>query len=288
MPEYNFIFRLKENRGRDVSAYLVTCRDVFENYDLICCMHDKKSPSADTLFGMHYQNHCFENTLATKEYVQNIISLFSNNNHLGMLCPPPFFMVFKNKLGNNLEQLQILYETLNLSVPFDDSPNAPFGSMFWIRKEAIKPLFRKDWKYEDFPEEPLPNDGTISHAIERIYPAIAQEAGFLSAAVMPDFYAKILITNSLYDNKKDNYFERAGRVKRIEKIFSIKNIYINNKKYKQIYIFGTKILKPVTTNTNNSFLENIFSLKNDGGKKHKVITILGLKLKIKLHKKNTL
>jgi rhamnosyltransferase len=34
--------RVKPNRGRDVSAYLVTCKDVFAQYDYVCCMHDKK------------------------------------------------------------------------------------------------------------------------------------------------------------------------------------------------------------------------------------------------------
>ncbi len=292
MTEYNFIFRLKENRGRDVSTYLVTCRDVFENYDLICCMHDKKTPSAlDRIYGMQFQNHCFENNLATKEYVQNIISLFSNNNHLGMLCPPPSVHTFRDKLGKNLEGLKKLYDMLDLTVPFDNSPNAPFGSMFWIRKEAIKPLFRKDWKYEDFPEEPLPDDGTISHAIERIYPAVAQEAGFLSAAVMPDYYARILITNSLYVNKQDNFkiirekAELFKNIKGIKKIFSLKNAYINNEKYKQICFMGIKILKPVTSN--NKFLENVFSVKNDTERKHKVITVLGIKSKFKCHKENT-
>ena len=31
----------------------------------------------------------------------------------------------------------------------------------------------------------------------------------------------------------------------------------------------------------NSILENIFSIKNDCGKRHKVITLFGVKLKIK-------
>ncbi len=287
--EYHFIFRLKENRGRDVSAYLVTCRDVFENYDLICCMHDKKTPTSveGLIYGINFQHHCFENNLATKEYVSNIISMFNDNKYLGLICPPPTYIVFHDKLRRNLEHLKNLYEILNLKIPFDKNPNAPFGSMFWVRKEAIAPLFRKSWTYEDFPDEPLPPNRTISHAIERIYPMIAQEAGFFSAVVMPDFYASNLITNSLYYNKQDKYqiikenIQLFNNLKGLKKIFSIKNAYINNQKYKQICILGIKILKPVFYN--NSFLENIISVKNDTNKKHKVITVLGFKLKCKNH-----
>ncbi len=39
------------------------------------------------------------------------------------------------------------------------------------------------------PPEPLPQDGTISHAIERIYPFVAQSAGYPPAVVMSKSYA---------------------------------------------------------------------------------------------------
>jgi hypothetical protein len=39
--------------------------------------------------------------------------------------------------------------------------------------------------------EPLPQDGTISHAIERVYPFVAQAAGYYPAVVMSRDYAVI-------------------------------------------------------------------------------------------------
>lgn len=68
-------------------------------------------------------------------------------------------------------------------------PIAPFGSVFWFRVKALAPLFDHGWKHEDFPPEPLPQDGTISHAIERIYPFVAQGAGYYPAQAMSVDYA---------------------------------------------------------------------------------------------------
>ena len=70
---------------------------------------------------------------------------------------------------------------LKLNVPFDDFPVAPYGDFFWVRSTAIKPLFNKNWTYDDLPDEPLPIDGTILHALERIIPFCVQSAGFYAS-----------------------------------------------------------------------------------------------------------
>ncbi len=251
LKDYHIEYRLKENRGRDVSAYLVTCADVFEKYDLICCMHDKKTPHANAIFGYDFMYQCLECNLKSKDYVKNIINLFNTNNRIGLLTNPPIKFAYTadyywQEIGGNEDILKELFIELNLSIPFDEHPVAPFGSMFWIRKEAIKPLFRKKWAYEDFPDEPLPADGTISHAIERIYPSIAQEAGYMTGWIMPEDFASVYIDNLSY-KPPINHIGKIGE------------------KY--------------------NFFERIFSLKNAVDKKHKIITLAGIKIKIKRKKK---
>ena len=77
----------------------------------------------------------------------------------------------------------------------DKAPVAPLGSVFWFRTKALAKLHEYPWTYEDFPEEPLPVNGTISHAIERIRPYVAQEAGYYPALVMAEPFAEIEVTN---------------------------------------------------------------------------------------------
>lgn len=45
------------------------------------------------------------------------------------------------------------------------------------------------WKYEDFDDEPLPGDGTLSHAVERIIEYVVLEAGYDVGWVMSEKYA---------------------------------------------------------------------------------------------------
>ena len=90
------------------------------------------------------------------------------------------------------------YSMLSLSCPMDDTPVAPFGAYFWARCTALQAMFRHDWKYEDFPDEPLPLDSTISHGIERIYPLAVQDEGYYTAWCSPDSYAELYMNNLSY------------------------------------------------------------------------------------------
>jgi lipopolysaccharide biosynthesis protein len=48
--------------------------------------------------------------------------------------------------------------------------NFPVGTMFWARAEKLRPLFELSLTWSDYPAEPLATDGTLLHAIERIFP----------------------------------------------------------------------------------------------------------------------
>lgn len=213
-------FRLKPNRGRDVSAYLVTGRDILLGYDLVCCIHDKKSKQLQyPILAEEFAYHCLECCLHSKEYVNNIIELFQKESFCGLLVPPTVYFGPFCTLGaetvHNEESMKKAYEMLSLSCPMDDTPVAPFGAYFWARKEGIRAMFRYDWKYEDFPDEPLPIDSTISHGIERIYPLAAQEEGYYTAWCSPDSYASLYMNNLSYMMREYN--------KRLYKLHSYQN-----------------------------------------------------------------
>jgi lipopolysaccharide biosynthesis protein len=60
----------------------------------------------------------------------------------------------------------------------DASMNFPVGTMFWARTAALKPLIDLNLKWEDYPEEPVAIDGTILHAMERIFGILPGLAGY--------------------------------------------------------------------------------------------------------------
>ena len=195
-----------ENRGRDVSSFLVASKTFIMDYDFVCFMHDKKvgqiSPKS---IGYGFSYKCFENLLTTKEFVKNIINTFDNNPRLGMLMPPPpnhgdYYFTLGMEWGDNFDITKKLADELGLTIPFskEKEPISPLGTMFWVRPQAMKRLFDVDWNYEDFPKEPNNFDGTLLHAIERIYGLVVQQEGYYPAWVFCDKGASMEITNLNY------------------------------------------------------------------------------------------
>ena len=198
---------LVENRGRDVSALLVGCAPFWRDYDVVCFAHDKKMGHLPyEVQGRTFSERCYRNTLAGKGFVRNVIGAFQAQPRLGILCPPPpNTSVYYNTIGvsdwgPNFEHTKALYDRLGLTVPIsrEHAPVGPYGTVFWFRPQALAPLFTAGWNYEDFPAEPQAHDGTFIHAVERIYPYAAQQAGYYSAWVLSADFAALELTNYHY------------------------------------------------------------------------------------------
>ena len=103
-----------------------------------------------------------------------ILSQFVQQPGLGMV-----FADDPNCLGwsENRDQAEALAQRLGLP-PLPAAINFPVGSMFWARKGSLKSLYELGLNWDDYPEEPLPYDGTILHAIERILPQVCMANGY--------------------------------------------------------------------------------------------------------------
>lgn len=206
LPCHHLEVRVIVNRGRDVSSVLVGVKDVIAQYDYVCFVHDKKTAQLKPgSVGDSFGYKCFQNTLYNKTFVYNVLQTFEDNERLGLLSPPEpnhgaFYPTLGNEWGCNFETTRQLAEKLGLNIPLSmyKEPLAPYGTFFWFRPAAMKPLYDKDWEYEDFPPEPNNIDGTILHAIERIYSLTVQAAGYYPGMVMVDQFASIELTNLRY------------------------------------------------------------------------------------------
>lgn len=78
----------KKNRGRDLSALLVSFRPYLEKYEYVCFTHDKKAKNlrleSDTKFWMR---NMWENLLASRKYVEQVLLLLQEYGAL--LIPKP-------------------------------------------------------------------------------------------------------------------------------------------------------------------------------------------------------
>lgn len=197
-------FLLKPNRGRDVSSLLVTFAPYVKNYEAFCFVHDKKSKQIPYTLSQDFMRRCLECCLESKEYVKDLVEeLFDGSSRTGVMMPPvPYFSLYitlgAEVFEGTVDWLRKLFDMLKLKVPFDDKVIAPFGTMFWARTDALSDLFAYKWDYGDFPEEPMPIDHTISHALERVFCYCAQNRGYFSKWAMPEDFAALYINNLSY------------------------------------------------------------------------------------------
>lgn len=197
-------FIKKINKGRDLSTYLIDCASLFDSYDYLCFIHDKKSPQLENQqLTRDFFRRCVESMLISREYVINLLNAFETHPKFGVAVMPPlnfgpFYTSDYFENPGNHEHLTQILKTLDINVPYDRNPVAPYGDMFWCRTAAIRRLFSRKWTYDDLPDEPVPIDGTILHALERIHPFVAQASGYYTAWVHPDTAAATYMNNLYY------------------------------------------------------------------------------------------
>ena len=81
--------------------------------------------------------------------------------------------------GTNREYAQQLMEAMGADPDLlPDDIFFPAGTMFWARTAAVKNLFDIDFSVVNVPEETGQIDGTIMHAIERLWLFIAEMNGY--------------------------------------------------------------------------------------------------------------
>ncbi len=191
------------NRGRDVSAVLVALKPYMYDYQYICFVHDKKTKQTPPYAnGAGFAYKCMECCLGSPAYVENVIETFEREPRLGMLMPPSpnhgrFYQIIAQEWTANYTNTCSLAHKLQLHVHIDPfkEPITPLGTMFWFRPEALSALIDYPWTYEDFPQEPNGFDGTLLHAVERIYGFVVQHEGFYPAWVMHDAFASLELNN---------------------------------------------------------------------------------------------
>jgi rhamnosyltransferase len=192
----NVIVRVVEqNRGRDMSSLLITCRDLFleDRYDLVCRLHTKKTPHLASSRAGGFKRHMFENLLNSPGYTSNVLDLFQDQPWVGVAVPPIIHISY-GTLGHawydNKTRAQEIARQLQLNVRFDsDTPVGAFGGMYWFRPKALRKLFQHPWKWTDFEPEPYPLDGSLGHALERLITYVAQDARYTTQQIISSHLA---------------------------------------------------------------------------------------------------
>ncbi|MEP7324195.1 MAG: rhamnan synthesis F family protein, partial [Saprospiraceae bacterium] len=165
------------NKGRDIGPFFTAFGTSFvNNYDIIGHIHTKKTKRIpNETFGTRWFEFLLDNLIGGRHNLADIIlSQMASNPLIGLVFPDD-----PHVLGWDLNKGEA--EKLRLQMGLKELPENiwfPMGTMFWARTESLLPLFNIEIDWEMYPDEPIPEDGTILHALERILPLVVSHQGF--------------------------------------------------------------------------------------------------------------
>lgn len=173
--------RVVPNRGRDLGPLLTEFRGELNKYELVGHVHSKRSrwsggKPADINWGDAWREFLWQNLIGgLHPMMDRIVAAFEHDDSLGLVFPSDPHLV---GWDDNRELAADLAVRMGWLGPLPDHFDFPLGNMFWIRPAALRPFLDLDLDWGDFPEEPVPYDGTLLHALERLSPIACHVAGF--------------------------------------------------------------------------------------------------------------
>jgi lipopolysaccharide biosynthesis protein/GT2 family glycosyltransferase len=164
-----------ENRGRDIGPFmaLVQSGALFQ-YELICKVHAKRSDHRED--GDAWRRALIDGVLGSSPRVQQIVARFRADADLGIVVAEGNVYDGPDRWAGTEQKLAALLPRLGIS-PEVEHRSFPGGSIFWIRPFLLRTVASLNLASEDFEPEPAPIDGTLFHAIERIFGLVCEHAG---------------------------------------------------------------------------------------------------------------
>ena len=177
------------NRGRDIGPLLTQIGyDTLAGYDVIGHFHGKKSAHKETQVGEIWRNFLWEHLVGKQNPMMDVVlEAFASDATLGLVFPEDPHL---NDWDDNRAIADALATRMGLAQPLPNHFDFPNGTMFWARPKALKPLMNLGLAWEDYPVEPLPNDGTLPHALESLIPFSAIHAGYRYASTYVEEFVR--------------------------------------------------------------------------------------------------
>lgn len=165
------------NRGRDMLPFVSQISKVLDKYKYVCHIHSKKTLT--NTVGEEWRKYLFKNLFGSKENIVGIFDIFENTN-TGIIFPETFHaMITAVDWGSNFDNTEKLLEKMNIDIILPENHLIfPVGNMFWAKISAVRQIFTNCTNVEDYVVEAGQVDGTIAHAIERLWVYLAEYNGY--------------------------------------------------------------------------------------------------------------
>lgn len=173
------------NRGRDIAPLLVTFRKELLELDIVGHLHSKKSLYTGSVQN-RWRNYLVESLLGDRDRIAWQLGMFAAEPTLGIIYPESYETVplWGHTWLGNLADAGRLAHRMGFSIDPHAYIDFPAGSMFWARIDAVRPLLSLDLGLDEFPQEAGQLDGTVQHALERLFVAVVRAGGY-RAGVLP-------------------------------------------------------------------------------------------------------
>jgi GT2 family glycosyltransferase len=208
VPQAALTVRVTPNVGRDIAPFVVEFGEALKRHELVAHLHTKRSPHNGAK--VDWRSQLLGGLLGSKGGVGEILRLFRDNAQLGMVFPE-YHWSLKGQIswGTNYAICARFADRFGVNLAAEDAMVLfPAGSMFWARVDALTPLFNAGLTYADFPGEAGQVDGTLAHAIERLFGEMVASTGRSLLQVRVDRPHNL---RSYYPHKWPYPMERALR-----------------------------------------------------------------------------
>jgi rhamnosyltransferase len=163
----------------------------FDGLDAVLKLHAKKSlhPKLLSCVGELWRQASFDDLAGSSATVSAAMARFRDDPGLGMLGParlrvPNARYDEAAAWGTNRAQALAVAERLGLA-PETVSLDYFAGTMFWVRPAMLSRLRAVGLRPADFAPGGLAIDGSLSHALERLLPALVKADGGSVGAMPP-------------------------------------------------------------------------------------------------------
>lgn len=158
------------NRGRDIAPLVCTFGRRLSAYDCVAHFHTKKS--AHVADRPDWLDHVIAYLLGGRKRINGILHLLEGG--YGMVAAPDYVPVPEDPTGwmRNFPYAEDVVRRSGIGVDLrrDYTPVFfPQGSMFWARGDFLRRFLELPLSFDDFPVEPIGVDGSLAHALERMF-----------------------------------------------------------------------------------------------------------------------
>jgi lipopolysaccharide biosynthesis protein len=173
---YDFVSLGVTNRGRDILPFLKILPEIIrQNFAFLVKVHTKKSTHRTD--GDFWRNDLYAKLLDGPVLLENIRYL-RENSEIGILAPENHLVSMDHYLASNADNICMLAARLGTEMETVMRLCFVAGTMFSARVHALMPLLLLNLDEEEFEPEQGQVDGTLAHAIERLFAISASSIGY--------------------------------------------------------------------------------------------------------------